>query len=782
MTKALPKTPCTPSPSPARSGVALVVTLGILAMICVTVIAFIASMRLERATARLESDRVALRSLHHVGLAAAMQDVTIQLMGRVYAFSPVASNSCLGSYYQETNTQLFAADPIKLFVGAATNLVPNAVHADAESAESLWIPVVSTIDGDGSPEPSSDPLAPLMDNVVLNRIAYLVIDCSGFLPPPLFNTVGYAAQTQLRDLPPEERDFTFYLAHDPDPEQYFAVRPEFKDVLTNAYPGLYATLVTNKFDVNSWADWTNDFPAAANEGVPLAYDPGNMPHVAGAALQTWVNDVAVNLYEIGFTNHTHNNLKQAEKMAWNLLNLLDEDRVPQYRRLNGGVEPTAAQPPSRATYAFENLPMINEVVVSNTAAADKSPAYSVAVELWYPFEPEQSPEDLVLSVGIYTNPAALPGLSAPHGPGDALGSFGFTNVVPLLYGPGRQFHVARSPKDVKFAPEGEELVSPPIGLEHPLYIWPRLYLACTNATSTDKTYVCVDEALLTVANGRYNFDNLDNVDIIVNDEITGIHEWTKTGSWQARNPFFNLLAQWGELNLGSPPPSTLWARNSNLDSGFEYPRFHLNLPMQSAGELGYLSLAQVDAGTVAFTNAPGAALLDRFTVFPTNRLEKASASRIQPNSPYPEVIASYFSAPAFSRPISDSDMPPLDTLTNAWFLARDAQEEGNSWNTFAELLPAFAAGLTNAWTGLAADDPAIQRDERKLPEDLIIEDVLRGLADQATFRQNIYVVIIAAQRLSPLGRVTADQRVAVTVVRDAYSGRWAIHDWRPLSE
>ena len=46
---------------------------------------------------------------------------------------------------------------------------------------------------------------------------------------------------------------------------------------------------------------------------------------------------------------------------------------------------------------------------------------------------------------------------------------------------------------------------------------------------------------------------------------------------------------------------------------------------------------------------------------------------------------------------------------------------------------------------------------------------------------------MAAQALSPASTqnrpvVLADQRAAVTVIRDAYTGRWTIHAWHWLTE
>jgi hypothetical protein len=53
-------------------------------------------------------------------------------------------------------------------------------------------------------------------------------------------------------------------------------------------------------------------------------------------------------------------------------------------------------------------------------------------------------------------------------------------------------------------------------------------------------------------------------------------------------------------------------------------------------------------------------------------------------------------------------------------------------------------------------------------------DILAGIADRVSFRQNTFLVIVCGQRLSPLGRVLADQRAAITVVRDAFTGRWVV--------
>jgi len=103
------------------------------------------------------------------------------------------------------------------------------------------------------------------------------------------------------------------------------------------------------------------------------------------------------------------------------------------------------------------------------------------------------------------------------------------------------------------------------------------------------------------------------------------------------------------------------------------------------------------------------------------------------------------------------------------------------WKSSADMLPAI---MTNP----------IEKVTFTLPEGVSddfahdwFEDAVRHLPDLVSFRQNIFVIVIAAQTLSPASTpsrpvVLADQRAAVTVIRDAFTGRWTVHDWRWLTE
>ena len=94
---------------------------------------------------------------------------------------------------------------------------------------------------------------------------------------------------------------------------------------------------------------------------------------------------------------------------------------------------------------------------------------------------------------------------------------------------------------------------------------------------------------------------------------------------------------------------------------------------------------------------------------------------------------------------------------------------------------------TNAMTHLSLDFASKKESGNRYYQHDYIEDVMRGIVDKVSFRQNIYVIIVAAQTLSPASTtdspvVLAEQRAAVTVIRDAYTGRWMIHSWVWLTE
>jgi hypothetical protein len=86
-------------------------------------------------------------------------------------------------------------------------------------------------------------------------------------------------------------------------------------------------------------------------------------------------------------------------VAWNIVNYLDPDRVPQ-----GGMEDDR---PWTHVEGGEAIPLINEIAfqAARPTASARSNHYEFAVELWFPFAPAivQPSDKFFLQVGVFTN-------------------------------------------------------------------------------------------------------------------------------------------------------------------------------------------------------------------------------------------------------------------------------------------------------------------------------------------------------------------------------------------
>jgi hypothetical protein len=254
----------------------------------------------------------------------------------------------------------------------------------------------------------------------------------------------------------------------------------------------------------------------------------------------------------------------------------------------------------------------------------------------------------------------------------------------------------------------------------------------------------------------------------------------------------------------------------------ELPFIHADAPLRSIGELGYVT-ADLDRAvkaqnkerhardrngkpvvrdTIDFSTVAGAALLDRFTAASTNG---PTRGLVHADTPYPAIIAKLIenaplgwtnsSAQAAYDPAAHlfalSSGQGLEDVTASWTNALlkafdpawDHSRSGlPGWRSFAEMLPDIytnAERLAGAKLASLDADPFYRHD--------LVEDALRSLAEKVSFRQNIYVVVVAAQALSPASTesspfVLSDQRAAVTVLRDAFTGRWMIYNWVWLTE
>ncbi|NLG02017.1 MAG: hypothetical protein GX565_17975, partial [Lentisphaerae bacterium] len=257
----------------------------------------------------------------------------------------------------------------------------------------------------------------------------------------------------------------------------------------------------------------------------------------------------------------------------------------------------------------------------------------------------------------------------------------------------------------------------------------------------------------------------------------------------------------------------------------EYPFVHLNRPLAAIGEIGHVytspdrlnlsgytrSTVKYDEDlplhdTISFFSRPGAALLDLFTAHHSPSNGVPWRGLVQANTWHPSVVEALFADVQLGwtnltdhgdsetwRPLDPDDIP---ALTNRYINALsvdnpevygkdippDPRVNGSmGWRSFADMLPAI---MTNPVEEVTFMLPTGVTDD--FAHDWL-EDAVRHLPERVSFRQNIFVIVIAAQTLSPISTqsrpvVLADQRAAVTVIRDAFTGRWTIYDWRWLNE
>ena len=315
----------------------------------------------------------------------------------------------------------------------------------------------------------------------------------------------------------------------------------------------------------------------------------------------------------------------------------------------------------------------------------------------------------------------------------------------------------------------------------------------------------VDEALLTHGN-----DN-NSVPVYGWTGVTNLYISEPRNNAYARN-WHSFMETW-----------ETYSHTTNLNYGVkELPFIHLNGPLQSIGDLGHIytpytynssessesaatgssTLKQFVANegssagddssyltedapfdTINFSMPSGASLVDFYTIRP----DKPARGLVQANTTLKPTLDIVLS----NIPIgwTNSVNPQVQTLNSAdpshkwselWREALTNDVYNTGWRCFAEMLP----DLSTNW--MHSEETVLDTSELHSMHNYK-EDVLRGIIDKVSFRQNVYVIILAAQAVAPASsetnpNVLSEQRVAVTVIRDAYSGNWTISDWRKLTQ
>lgn len=344
---------------PTNAGVALILTLGFLAIIAVLAVAFAVTMRVERLAAASYADGVRARQLAHTALARALRDIHQHAAANNLVFPEWVNSS-----FPSTGT----GTPSNFLVGSVTNYIPASLigGARARAGDVRWVNVSN-------------------GGTLVGRYAYLAINCSGLLDP----NADYSQSG-----PPVARKYGLSPLE-------IAYNANFLTELGagtagNLLPGRIGAPRTNAWRraesvADLWIAGFGNYPAAARPLVasvpvanlfPFSYYPAGFRDgnnivqpiniaVSAADLAANQTQIAQRLQQMGLP------AADAATVAANLVDYVDADVLPQ-------------NPALLDTFSAEPVPMLNEIVIENQVTFDSATSewknrLRVRVELFYPF-------------------------------------------------------------------------------------------------------------------------------------------------------------------------------------------------------------------------------------------------------------------------------------------------------------------------------------------------------------------------------------------------------------
>jgi len=763
-----------------QRGSALIITLGVVSVVSLAIILFTLTMRVNRAAAQNARERAQARQDVHSGLVLLMNIlVPFQVDGlendndprRVYFYTPpenqtdFASGHAFGSF-PFTEEWRLGDERFDIFHNAAPPLFPPRLTNDIANVHSTWFyynTIVYT-NRHASVSPDDTLLQKYrFDGMSTFRAAGLLVNCSGFLPAAANTNILDGAEIRVFDdlldhLDEDLLETTFHALYDPNPWQFCL------------YPGISgepAASLLYDYSQNPWqrVRELSGLPPVSNNVVHAV----NLTALTNSIFET-AGIFKAGLAYAGFSQHGYND-DALTRLAFNYLNFTSTNRAPMV------LEDTA---PSRVDHGFNSLPVIAQVVLEKVPLEPDGDTgiefgYRAGVLVYHPFAPHPSPPEIDLLLTVSTAPVDT---SDPRGMsiGNPSVQTEFYAIPPLSHH--NPFHYIQIENPICFTsttPAGETVYHP-IGGGNSIYIWPRLVYSPEN----DSGQHVYDEALLT-------------------RNMNGVREWTGEGSVIYHDPRFNLFApdEFPDNRVPQrffPPGFTTTteiytndtALVTLLNETLGTPWFFPNRPLLHAAELAYLfddSLSSTNL-ILGIDQPHTARLVDCFAAIPPHLhpgsppAHSNALTRINPNTPFHEILPpllDFFPTdPALLLYRLDNgelpqpfprDFVSVDPVTNAWMSALE-KTNGRGWNNHAQFLPA-----------LAAEFELENESQRRLLNDLLVH-----VAPQISFRQNAFVVIIQAQRLSPKGRPLATQRAAFTILRDAFTGKWFVYQTTWLTE
>jgi len=711
-----------------NSGVALIMVLGLLTVMVLLAVTFAISMRTERLAAGNYADTVRARELVRVGLARAMNQLAAELGSNGLYSQPVGVGKVYPNWSVTNSYTNSNGDPRArwnytnaLIQKSATNYVPRVLWAEATNVDSSiylnpsnhWLPVESLIYTNSGIN--------LVESNLMGRVAYVILNCSGLLDA---NYVGGSPRTNgtipneiaignLDEIGINSNDFISARASD----VRYETLAQLNSSMTN-----FGKQATNLFVYSRALPgyWSTNLSCVATQ-VNLSG--------GRAELESRQSEIFNALANAGFSN------QELSVIFNNLLDYVDLDSKPDYY-----------------TTPVESVPMINEVVVSNSViVADGSTSgkkytinTTVFVECWYPFVTNASgPFDLNSSVTF-----SAPGLFAPDIVSPlpvSLGSFSPRSFIVKSccnksYGPYDNIAPAVNPVklisavtlNVKLGADIVDQINVPISLTN------------ENDGINNNTYVTFASA--ECLDPRFNFDP-DDPD-----------QWVKrTGSA-------------GTLNATNACTTNYLYSISPVNDGDTNTEMYVaNRPLQSVAELGYLVYSSnAPWHTIRLYGTNLHRVLDVFglstntsDVFMTNTVYRGLVN-CNPN------VATDATADAFA------DMP-VD------------QYPGGTPTKYLDMTEARSVATNIFHGGICTNLSDIGRALTNFPfgsTEFERESYFRNSMNLINLRQNVFTIIIEAQAASNgnIPKNPARQRAVAIVWRDPYTGEMFIRHIKWLGD
>ncbi|MGI6087617.1 MAG: hypothetical protein ACOYCD_06700 [Kiritimatiellia bacterium] len=708
-----------------RSGIALVMVLGVLSLMVLMAVSFAISMRTERVAAGNQLDTVRARQLAQVGLVRAMDFLYEECGSSLTNYNQIYPNWDVEVSYTSQAASVVAVDFLK---GSASNFVPRALwdaaatisdtNASDNHAGKYWIHVTSETPDSANP-----------DHIVTNligRVAFMILNCSGLLDA---NFVG-GADRGIGTNPVE-----IALENLPDVASSSFVTERYRNVRYETQAELNELVGTNFIATNLFIYSRAPAGYYTNNGTTLV---GTQINLAGE-----LNDIKGRGEQIiGAFENAGFDSGQAGLLFTNLLLYLDLEAA------NIGPKSQFKNDPNGEVIALSNafvarVPMVNELVLETTVTCtdeDKpvpgentyKSETQIWVELWYPFF---APNNASVTVRLPLGAAPYNGIGAPS-----------AEEMPATV-PERDFAVTKHTV-------ASATFTGVAGAQHTLGVSNLSVEVLAGAHIVDKVFPYRDLSMtITLPANQHGKTSagvvLECVDPRFNWDPNDLNKWVVQGNNST-----------GKINLAT---TTFLGANQDYDKSWEMYVASAS-PLQSVGELGYLAY---DIWRTLKLYGPGAhPVLDYFAIetncgdFVTNVIWRG---RVNPNTTNRAVLTALFdNMPIDEYPGQTNPAPQRLGLQHAEYVA-DFIIRNRSYTNLSDI-------CRLNWENEGFPDPSFAENELRR------EAFLRNTTGLLSTRGQVYTVLIEAHLASGgnIPRNPSRQRAVAVIWRDAWTGEMIV--------